>query len=112
MDLMPVTGISLYAHLIAALGQQVGHVIQAFTVISAGILIPGDQIERDPGRNFFRPFLILYERIQRYQVVQQLQRRIKTVEGIRWGSLRWTGGLGCVVLSNRDQPILMRLMRR
>ena len=79
---MAVTGIGPGDSLVSSACQQIGNMVQTFTVITAGILIACNQIGGNSAGNHGRPLITLDEMIQLDEVPHQFQCSIKSVEHI------------------------------
>ena len=72
MDFVAIAAISLNRNLVTAIGQQISHMVQAFTIIAAGVLVTANQIAGDVFRNHGCPLIAFDEMIKLYKIIGQL----------------------------------------
>ena len=82
MDLVAIAAVGPDGGLVAAAGQQIGHVVQTLAIIAAGILIAGDQVHGDVGGHHGGPFGTFDEVVQLDEVPHQLDGGVKGVEHV------------------------------
>ena len=83
MYLMAVTSVDMYSNIaVSAMKQLICDMIRTLPIITAGILITGDDVDRKLVGNILRPFISVDIFVKFYKIIQKLDGRFHAVERI------------------------------